>query len=129
MEAPKVRLSKVLADTSGKLDRLLLKDRENVRSAFDSLVEKFTDGEGAVDGLKVEEKLKTVLEACPEEGPTRDAFGQLMDRIGEERRYRGDLWCRASLVTTLREHIRIFGDEPPAAEGEGAAPKKASKKQ
>ena len=114
MEAPKERLSKVLSDFSGKLGRVLAKDRANVRAAFDSAVTEASDVKGLCDGAKLLELLSKVRDACPE-GPVRDAAGGLVDRIHQERSYRGEIWCRDSLLVTLREGVADFGEKLPEA--------------
>jgi hypothetical protein len=117
MEAPKVRLRKVLDDVSEKLDRMLPKDRLNLRAAFDQLVAETSDRDGANDGLALmaQERWKVLLGACPQEGPSREALAMLQDRLLEEREYRGKEWARTALALTLREHIKVFGEEKPAA--------------
>ena len=57
MEAPKVRLSKVLGDVSMKLERMLPKDRANLRAAFDQVVTETSDKEGRCDGLALFKRL------------------------------------------------------------------------
>jgi len=116
MEAPKVRLTRVLSDTSAKLDRLLPKDRTNLRVAFDQVVAETSDAKGVNDGLALYSKFQSVIDAAPEEGPARDALRALHDRLFDERRYRGDDWCQLSLAQTLREHVKVFGEEKAAEE-------------
>ncbi len=111
MEAPKVRLAKVLTDTSTKLDRLLPKDRANLRAAFDQALAETTDAEGVNDGGALLGKMRTVTEACPDEGPAREAMAMLLDRLHDEVNYRGREWCRVSLALTLKEHIKVFGED------------------
>lgn len=122
MDAPKTRLVKVLMDVSAKLDRLSPTDRGEVRAAFDAAVDGTTDAQGITNGNALLQKLNTtVLAALPDEGPSREAFGAAVDRLNEERSYRGEEWCRVSLLVTLRDHVKLFSDsDQKAAEASGA---------
>lgn len=118
MEAPKVRLSEKVANFAEKLGRILEKDRSNVVKAFEAAVAESSNAEGVCDGLKLVGKLDQVLAACPE-GPAHTACSDLVDRIREERSYRGELWCRDSLLPTLREGVAALGEKAAAPAKKG----------
>jgi hypothetical protein len=106
-DAPKVRLSKVLGDLSGKLDRLKKSDADNVRKAFDAAVTASSGPEGKCDGARLFTELRGVLGALPD-GTAQTAMEATLDRIFEERSFRGDVWLRDALLTTLREAVKLF---------------------
>jgi hypothetical protein len=120
MEAPKVRLSKVLGDVSMKLERMLPKDRANLRAAFDQVVTETSDKEGRCDGLALFKRLNEVVNSSPDEGPARDTLNNLVDRLAEERSYRGENWLADTLAQTLREGIKCFGEDKADLPGSSA---------
>jgi hypothetical protein len=105
--ASQVRLSEVLTKLGDKLAKLKKADADNVRKAFDAAVTAASDADGVCSGLKLQRGLRKVVDAIPE-GSIQDYADLALERIEEERQYRGDPWLNVGLLGALRGYVGAF---------------------
>jgi len=121
----KVRFSETLRNFGTALGQLETEARDEVRAAFDRLVDKCGDQQGRPDGGAFATGFsRELLAALP---PTVQAIGGVLEqRMRDEISHRGPEWTKLHLVQSFRNFVPAFDDSMPQRASAASSPLRAS---